>query len=404
MCRFLLLLVAIFCSSSPESRAVVLQPTTVGAGLFASRATTAAAASSTTAARYPPVFLEWHKLQSTLSHVGSRIRSMEEEDLPLNNDTCQQALQEATSSSFSDSNRENNQDESTIHIIETLLWCFVLASIVLSLLQCGTYPGPKHWNVSVVLTNNNVMMCILVAALLAAYADDWWNTMASPPIVTWRALGEAYMRYLESHPITTKSLSAGVIAIMGDYCAQWIDFALHRHDLVGTGKQNIDQRTRDYTDGGPSIMSICGRYNIRRGFAVLADGVFITGPLMHLGFEVLERWMPITSGVNDDPAAATMAAIFHVVADTLVLDSFFVAFYFVSTGLLEGMSYNELRLQLKADGWSSLRASWATSVALCPIQFCFFRYLPPQLRVLSVNCIDLVWGAVQSFMSHKNRH
>ena len=38
----------------------------------------------------------------------------------------------------------------------------------------------------------------------------------------------------------------------------------------------------------------------------------------------------------------------------------------------------------------TLRASVLTSSALMPLQFLSFRFLPVQLRVLSVNAVDLV--------------
>lgn len=48
----------------------------------------------------------------------------------------------------------------------------------------------------------------------------------------------------------------------------------------------------------------------------------------------------------------------------------------------------------------TLKASVATSSALMPLQFLSFRFLPVQLRVLSVNAVDLVWTGVVSFVSH----
>ena len=162
----------------------------------------------------------------------------------------------------------------------------------------------------------------------------------------------------------------------------------------------------------PRVLSIHGRYHLRRGLSLLADGVLVSGPLMHLGYELFENVWPVAVANNDDTTTnstgaafdSTTAAMLHVLADSVVLDSFFVAFTFLSTGLMEGIPYRQLFRQFQSDYWSSLAASWATSLVLCPVQFCFFRYLPLNLRVLSVNCIDLVWGAVQSFMSHRHRH
>lgn len=234
-------------------------------------------------------------------------------------------------------------------------------------------------------------MSLMVGFLLAAYGKDCWTCIAD----ALRSFGAAYMMYLDTYPVATKSATAGVIAMIGDYFAQWVEFALEESEQTQRNAASTAKRR-------PGALSIYGRYHLRRGLSLLADGIFISGPLMHAGYELFESILPIAGGTNAG-LGSTVAAMVHVLADSVVLDSFFVAFTFVSTGLMEGMHHRSLFLQFKTDYVPSLTASWATSVALCPIQFCFFRYLPLNLRVLSVNCIDLVWGAVQSFMSHRNR-
>lgn len=247
-------------------------------------------------------------------------------------------------------------------------------------------------------------MSLLALMLLTVVGEaDRWRSAST--MVTWQSFVSNYMSSLDTHPIITKSVTAGVIAMIGDYFAQWMEFALEDLLFVSSRKAPSNgMRIQKYTFVATRL-SIYGRYDLRRGCSLLADGFFISGPLMHLGYEIFERLLPIATEHDiGNAASAALAAVLHVVADTVVLDSFFVAFTFISTGLMEGMHPRELWVQFRADYWSSLTASWATSVALCPIQFCFFRYLPLQLRVLSVNCIDLVWGAAQSFMSHRNRH
>mgnify|MGYP002654513829 CR=1 FL=1 len=119
---------------------------------------------------------------------------------------------------------------------------------------------------------------------------------------------------------------------------------------------------------------------------------------MHVGYDLFERVMPVVGGAG---MYRSLAALPHVVADSVFLDGIFVCTGIVATGLLEGRSLRGHVLpNLRSVYLPTLRASVLTSSALMPLQFLSFRFLPVQLRVLSVNAVDLVWTAVVSFVSH----
>jgi len=196
-----------------------------------------------------------------------------------------------------------------------------------------------------------------------------------------------YMVHLHASPVLTKSITAGIIGVIGDFLAQRLEHVLMK-------------RTNNADDA--SILQHTKKaYDKRRGLSILIDGVFISGPLMHYGYEIFERILPIAG----DGGPSSLAAITHVLADSIFLDSIFVATTFVVTGLMEGFSMRKQIIpQLKSDYLSTLMASWVTSIGLLPIEFVCFRYLPVSFRVLAVNFIDVIWDAVISFMAHRNRH
>ncbi|KAL3790565.1 hypothetical protein ACHAW5_006543 [Stephanodiscus triporus] len=122
---------------------------------------------------------------------------------------------------------------------------------------------------------------------------------------------------------------------------------------------------------------------------------------MHVGYDLFERVMPVVGGGGGGMYRSSLAALSHVVADSVFLDGIFVCTGIVATGLLEGRSLRGHVLpNLRSVYLPTLRASVMTSSALMPLQFLSFRFLPVQLRVLSVNAVDLVWTAVVSFVSH----
>jgi Mpv17 / PMP22 family len=234
-------------------------------------------------------------------------------------------------------------------------------------------------------------------------------------------IGLWYMTKLQNHPILTKSISSGVIGAIADYVAQWLEHIIHVRQHASARNQNrffVDQdewwwwwcwwyakTTRTGCVLVPKesslrfySLSIYGRYHIRRGISILADGLFVSGPLMHLAYEFFESVLPIGDGTT-----GWIAAIVHVLADSIVLDSFFVASRFFTTGLMEGIPIRQLIPQFQSAYLPSLKASWATSLLMGPIQFSCFRYLPLSFRVLSVNIMDVIWDAVISFVTHRSR-
>jgi hypothetical protein len=197
-----------------------------------------------------------------------------------------------------------------------------------------------------------------------------------------------YTMHLTASPVITKSVTAGVIGIIGDYMAQWLEYTMER-------RKNPKQEASSLARG----LSIHGRYSLRRGLSILTDGLFISGPLMHFGYNFFESIMPINVGGG----SSSLAAMAHVLADSVLLDSIFVASTFIVTGVMEGYTYKQLVPQLRSDYVPTLKASWATSLFLLPFEFACFRYLPLTFRVMSVNFLDVVWDAVVSFMAHRSR-
>lgn len=193
-----------------------------------------------------------------------------------------------------------------------------------------------------------------------------------------------YMAQLTTNPIATKSVTAGVIGAIGDYMAQGLDRLLEYKSTKSLADQRFEFR-----------------YDSRRGLSCLLYGLFISGPLMHLAYDLFETILPVSTGAAG--AGSGLAAISHVLADSIFLDSLFVATTFIVTGVMEGYNRRQLASQLKSDYLPTLKASWVTSLGLLPIEFLCFRYLPVSLRVMAVNFIDVIWDTVISFMAHRSR-
>lgn len=153
------------------------------------------------------------------------------------------------------------------------------------------------------------------------------------------AVGSMYASHLDAHPLCTKSLTAGSLAVVGDVLAQLIEFG-------------SDLRDSD-------IM-----FDRRRIFAMFVEGTFVSGPMLHFVFEFYEYIIPIHCQCehndvnlldNDisefsgdiDTGAQTdldyevskrqyLAAFLHVAFDQVVMAFPYVAGMMIVTSLIEG--------------------------------------------------------------------
>lgn len=198
---------------------------------------------------------------------------------------------------------------------------------------------------------------------------------------------DSYMLSLENRPVLTKSTTTAFIQFCGDYFAQSYEiFQFSQRE-----QQRFQLRNVVWIP----------KYDIRRGLSMAADGMLLSGPLLHYAFEAMEAVFPTeTEDAKTDWLSAATAL--HVIANDYIVDSVYLFFSFFFVAIAEG-HIQDLPKLFRKDFLATLKASWVTSVALMPIEYLCFSGLPFSLRVLSMNFVDLLWGAVISFVAHRGR-
>jgi len=199
----------------------------------------------------------------------------------------------------------------------------------------------------------------------SALVVAWNETSATESLWTW------YLQGLDSAPLLTKSVTTAFIQILGDFLAQCLEIRMDKQ--VGSWKE-----------------SIVAKYDLRRGLSLFADGIFLSGPLMHYAYDTMEVLLPSQE--------SALAALLHVVVNDVLLDALYLAISFYFVALAEGHVLRDLPSLIP-----TIKASWATSLFLFPVEFCCFRLLGVHWRVLCMNFIDVLWGAIISFVSHAGR-
>lgn len=246
-------------------------------------------------------------------------------------------------------------------------------------------------------TSSSHVVWVIVGALLsvsAAVGTRVWTLRTLSAASSW------YLTRLEVAPLVTKCITGGIVALLGDYGAQRYERSLPSPRRTGAASSDpaVSLRAGDAStaaEHGRFSMRIA--YDRRRGLARFLECLLISSPLMHFGYDLFESVAP-TGGVG---TYKSLAALSHVAADCLLLDGIFVLTGILATGVFEGHAFRKHVLPHARKVYlPTLKASVTTSGLLMPVQFLSFRFLPVQLRVLSVNAVDLIWTAVVSFVSH----
>mmetsp|Transcript_3938 Transcript_3938/g.5181 ORF Transcript_3938/g.5181 Transcript_3938/m.5181 type:complete len:250 (-) Transcript_3938:165-914(-) len=174
---------------------------------------------------------------------------------------------------------------------------------------------------------------------------------------------EWYSAKLDSHPLTTKCLTSGFIAGVGDFMCQGI-------------LASIDKEKK--TDAG-----FLSWWDVARSgrFAVL--GGALVGPAIHAWYNALSTFLPGT-GIR--------TVIQRVVLDQFIFTPVFVPIWLASLWTLEGRewSISDFERELPI----ILPVNWCV---WCPAIFFNFRYMPLKYQVLFSNFVSLFWNCFLSY-------
>eukprot|EP00934_Nitzschia_sp_Nitz4_P008457 Nitzschia sp. Nitz4//scaffold82_size85912//26638//27363//NITZ4_005135-RA/size85912-processed-gene-0.9-mRNA-1//1//CDS//3329558817//8447//frame0 len=218
----------------------------------------------------------------------------------------------------------------------------------------------------------------LLLSTLVAAKDV--STLTSPASVMNQA-SDWYLACLDENPVWTKSVTSGVIQFVGDYCAQ--------------GYESYRVRSQQGKTITPTIVLSIPHYDLRRGLAFLVDGLLLSGPLMHYAFELMEHFLPTEQ-------QTWLTPLYHVILNDTLVDSFYIFLSFIFVAVVEG-HVQDLGDLIRKDLFATIRASLGSSIVFSPVEYVCFHQLPVRLRVLAMNVIDIVWGALISVVAHRSR-
>lgn len=169
-----------------------------------------------------------------------------------------------------------------------------------------------------------------------------------------------YSRKLDTHPMTTKCLTSGLISASGDILCQYL------------------------TQPSPDGSSDQQNWDLARTGRFAALGAVWVGPVLHYWYGALFRAFP-------------RQVVLRVAVDQLLFAPAFLVTFLSWLWTLEGDKSTTLLPRLKENVPSIVVANWSLWV---PAQAANFYFIQPKYHVLFSNVVALVWNAYLSYSSH----
>uniref|UniRef100_UPI0037E939E7 peroxisomal membrane protein 2 n=1 Tax=Semicossyphus pulcher TaxID=241346 RepID=UPI0037E939E7 len=169
---------------------------------------------------------------------------------------------------------------------------------------------------------------------------------------------QQYLFLLKKYPILTKSVTSGILSALGNLLSQILE--ARKKAKNGAPVNELDAAG-------------AARYAIY--------GLFITGPVSHYFYQLMEVWMPTT-----DP----LCIVKRLLLDRLIFaPGFLLLFYFVMN-ILEAKGWGDFEKKMRGSYWTALKMNWKVWT---PFQFININFVPVQFRVLFANMVALFWYA-----------
>lgn len=197
-----------------------------------------------------------------------------------------------------------------------------------------------------------------------------------------------YNRLLDEHEIPTKSVTSGMIGIVGDFLAQYFEYWYGSDNKTNKPFQ-VDQI---------------------RLLGLFIESAFIACPLLHYAYKCMEHLVPIhdegkeKNGAEEtsNPWKEWIATFFHVFASICIVNPLSVLSMMVFTSIIEGRTAT-LTTELGSDFGPSLWVSVLASLLFVPFDLVAYKYLPLKFRCLYVDLEDIIWSCIVSVMIHRSR-
>ncbi|KAK1312513.1 hypothetical protein QJS10_CPA07g00733 [Acorus calamus] len=191
-----------------------------------------------------------------------------------------------------------------------------------------------------------------------------------------------YQKSLAVHPVKTQVISSWFLWGLGDVTAQAIT---HSSSSVKNNKSNNKFQDRDDEF----------KINWRRAAVTSMFGFSFVGPIGHLWYERLDRFMRLRLQLQ--PKTMRFVAA-KVAADGIIFGPIDLLLFFSYMGLATGKSVPQVKEDVKRDFFPALIVGGGTWMF---VQMANFRYIPVRYQLLYVNIFCLLDSSFLSWVEQQ---
>jgi peroxisomal membrane protein 2 len=178
-----------------------------------------------------------------------------------------------------------------------------------------------------------------------------------------------YSHKLDTHPITTKCISAGIISAIGNVLAQGISH--YEEDNNRDNKRTNEEFHVDWKQ--------VGRYAFLN--------VAFVAPVLHHWYEFINKAVP---------GRSTVSVLKRTFWDEFVFTPFYIPVFLGILWRMEGTSLEQIKIMTINEVPSIIVAEWVVWV---PTMALTFRFVPVKFQVLVINSIGVAWQTFVSYMA-----
>lgn len=175
-------------------------------------------------------------------------------------------------------------------------------------------------------------------------------------------IAQIYLRLLGKHPILTKSVTAGTIYFFADITSQGIS-------MWQSDEQDEVQ------------------WDVARTLRMVAAGLFMSGPTLHVWFNFVSRCFPKRD------LASTLK---KMAMGQIIYGPTFTVVFFSLNAFVQGESIDEVVSRLKRDFVTTIRSGLMYWPAC---DFITYRYVPVHLQPLASNSFSFLWTIYFTYMA-----
>jgi hypothetical protein len=200
-----------------------------------------------------------------------------------------------------------------------------------------------------------------------------------------------YSNRLDTHPVSTKCISAGLISSVGNILAQGITYYQEKMEQENDSSSTTADNGQEIASKNNDIWKDFSVDPAQVGRFAFLNAIFVA-PVLHHWYNFINRALP---------GKSVWRVVQRTFWDEFVFSPLYIPVFLAGLWKLEGTSWPKIKSMVVKEVPGIIVAEWILWV---PTMLVTFRYAPVKFQVLVINVVGVAWQTFLSFMAaHAHR-